>query len=410
MAEVSPAFSLSAETGDYSLSARYLLQHYQYFEVEQRDQSMHQLDLKSNIDLYRDKFFLDLGASRNQQIADPEQRVGNGRFTPANRRADVTVKRLSPYAVGRHRNGIRSNTRVAFEKVSFDNADQADSNNRSVMLRVDNYSSGEMLGWAVDYYNMSMKLDQVGNNQFEDLNLSGLYRINRRFSVSATIGYEDNDYQQASGSEPPKGSTWGVDLSYQPGRNSRASLGFKERFFGNTYTLDMQHRLGKSSFNLSYSKDVTTTAQEQAQRRPEEDAVLFSDEVLSGSNEVYIQERVTLALSKQFLRSQASVYLRSESNSFQLSGSEEEMYGGGFDWSWMLSRKTTLSWSVNRNVRDTQSVLDHWVQRDATLSLIHALGRSVSLDLSYQYMERESPIWFLSYNENVATVKLNMQW
>ena len=118
------------------------------------------------------------------------------------------------------------------------------------------------LGWGLSYSKQKTTYDNTANilaqNRDNEIISGNLrYMVTPRFSLTATGGYEKNDY--VSIGTKPEGSYWSGGFSWAPSAMTSIDASAGRRFFGNTYSLAASHRTRLTAWSLGYSEDITTS-------------------------------------------------------------------------------------------------------------------------------------------------------
>ena len=81
-----------------------------------------------------------------------------------------------------------------------------------------------------------------------------------QFSLTALGGYDSYDYQSLGGNSG--GQAWQLGVDWQPSARTRLQASAGKRYYGNSYSLQAQHRARVSVWTASYNDSVTSTRQQ----------------------------------------------------------------------------------------------------------------------------------------------------
>ena len=257
--EVSPGFSVSAEGARLRLRADYSFQY--RFYAKNSDENGHNHSLSSNAlwDVWNKELFLEGSAYVAQQNISPLGQVAASNANVTGNRTETRQATVSPYWVRNLGNWARLNARYTYTKSdSSGDFSVYDSQGNAVNLGVSSGPAFGYLGWGLNY---SYTKTESSSNSFESRESENTvgnvrYQILPTFALTATLGYESQDYTDLRRGST-SGQSWSVGGDWAPSPRTRVSGSFGERYFGNTYKLDASHRTRLTTWTISYSEDVT---------------------------------------------------------------------------------------------------------------------------------------------------------
>jgi uncharacterized protein (PEP-CTERM system associated) len=236
--------------------------------------------------------------------------------------------------------------------------------------------------------------------------LTSGYRIDRRWQVTGTYGWEWNDFQ-TSNSANTGGQAWKIGVNWTPSSRTSVGLGMGDRFFGKTPSLNISHRRKRSQFTASYNRGITFARDIRTQDNLFNPGNNF-DTSLNTQSPI-IEERFTLGYTYSGRRATLST-------SGNYSHQEEEDTGEtatyrGFNasvspnFSRIYTVTGTLSWYEdqpqdyfgNPNVIGTTEPAAVW---SADVQVSRQLSERLNLSLGYQYTDQQPGDSFDGYQEN----------
>lgn len=94
---------------------------------------------------------------------------------------------------------------------------------------------------------------------------------------TAIGGAENNNYTLNARSQ----AIYGAGIDWKPTPRTTASAQWQERFFGPSYLVNIDHRTRMTAWNIAYSRDISTYAQELFRPPPGNNALLLDNLLLS---------------------------------------------------------------------------------------------------------------------------------
>ena len=261
VSQINPGLTLTTTGARLKLKVQYQMQNLFYAKNSQQNAIHHQLYADTRTELVNDLLFLDGQMSVSQQniSALGPQALSNINIT--GNRADVTTLTLSPYLQHRFQNLASGELRYTHDIAHTNAAGLANNQIDRLALKLDSGEAFNVLRWHLNYHKQqstySNSLQAINSETFAG---SLSYRITPRFALNAVGGYEKSDYLSIA--QQPVGSFFSTGFSWEPSERTSIEASTGRRFFGNNYALKAKHRSRKTTWNISYSEDLTTT-QEQ---------------------------------------------------------------------------------------------------------------------------------------------------
>jgi uncharacterized protein (PEP-CTERM system associated) len=273
-------------------------------------------------------------------------------------------------------------------------------------------------------------------------------------NVSATVGYEDNDYATLTG-EQPSGANWNVGFNWTPTPRTHLAATAGRRYFGNTYSLDFSHRMRRLFVTANYGDEVTTT-RAQFLRPGQADTATYLDTLLlstipdpverkraveaeiarSGlpatlivpvnffSNQVFLQKSGSASVGLQgplhtFVanffttsRRQLTPGLPEAAGDFA-AGSTIDQTGASGSWSWRVTPLTSSVVTLGYTRTDTPASNREDSQKYLRAALSTQLGVRTSGSVSYQRLQNDTNVANTAignYTENQVSAQLFMRF
>lgn len=255
--QINPGISLSGTGSHLKANASYVMQNLVYAEKTRQDTTAHQLNANANAELVDNLFFLDGQAGISQQNTSPlgPQAVGNVNVT--GNRTEVKNFSVSPFLRNKFGQFASSEVRYTHGEVNTDTGGLSDSQTDSVNINVNSGPAFKALGWGLNYSNTKTSNTNIQNLDNETFTGNLRYLITPKLSLTATGGYEKNNY--VSIGDKPEGSSWSAGFSWAPSAKTSIEASTGQRFFGKTYALNARQNFRNAVWSVGYSEDITTT-------------------------------------------------------------------------------------------------------------------------------------------------------
>jgi uncharacterized protein (PEP-CTERM system associated) len=289
-------------------------------------------------------------------------------------------------------------SRNAVDVVTYSGGDSDSSKSINVNLSL---VSGRYFGrtdWSVDTnYRETRYADRTDTNK----NVGGTvgYRIDRKWRVFGSTGYENNDVQ--TDRNDASGVTWDVGADWTPNSRTSVSAKYGSRYFGDSWSGGVSHRSKRTRLGLDFSRSVDNRRNQQLVDSffflVDEDGNVVTDPVtgapiianipqLNETDEDYINSQLRGILTVTGRRTTASVTGSIAKRDYEVSGNGEDSY----DLSARLTRQLgsgysgSLGASLRHTERDSGADSDSY---DVSFSLSKTFSRRTSASLTYSYRD-----------------------
>jgi uncharacterized protein (PEP-CTERM system associated) len=335
-------------------------------------------------------------------------------------RTDVLSLRISPYLIQRFEDAAVGELRYAYERVDYGSSsvDEDDSETNRFLATLDSGPMFGRIGWGLSLEHSKEDFEDGSAFESQVIEALGRWETTDRSSVFAVVGYEENDFEQDPSLATPDDSFWRVGATYRPAERTFVEGFFGERFFGNTYGLEMRHQVRTGQLFANYREELTTTSEDEFELRPIRDE--FGDPVFDPetgtplfeepdvTTNVYLSQRFSGGFRGRLTKTDWGVRLYDDRREFQNDGSRERVTGVAGNLTWRLAPRTRLGFDA----RWEESTFADEPDREDTIvrlgaALTRDLGRDMGLSLVYSYRERDSTIEDLDFNENRITATLS---
>ncbi|MDF1831583.1 MAG: TIGR03016 family PEP-CTERM system-associated outer membrane protein [Porticoccaceae bacterium] len=409
---VSPDISLSGSGGgriDYDVLAS--LTHHE--SSDGNDSTNPALSGNANAELVDNIFFFDVSSIVNQNRVDPFRTTGDDDFSRSQSDNVTTTYSytLSPYLVGHINSFADVELRYSYDEQWNSDNDVSDSSRQAVSFNLNSGRDFSVFDWGlVGNYSKTDTDDSDSSGQSNDDELKSAdlrlgYRVNRKLRFRGSVGREWNDFDSVR--SDIDGNRWDFGATWTPNKRTTVDIGYGDRFFGSTPTVDISYRRKKSVFTASYSKELTDARTLRSQRGiVDEDLFgnpinpVTGDPVFVFPDEGQtVDERMSFSWALQGKRS--SITWRGDHSTQQPQSSREEVVF--ISSSIELTRRLTskLSFDTGFDWENQENELDEEFETwRFNIGLSRPLGSKSNVNLRYTYTDRDSDLPGDGYKEN----------
>ncbi len=443
--EINPGLSVTGLGRRVNVNAFYTMNNLIYARNKDLTRIRHQLNAKATTEIIEDLFFLDGNAlmfQQNTTLLGP-QAIDNTNVT--GNRTSVRAYNISPYLRHRFQNFASTELRYAHGIVESGANGLRNSQRNSVLLNLNSGDSFKILTWGLNYSYQRIHFDgntiRAGRNVELERSIANFrYNITPRFGLTATGGYERNSFVSIRGN--PSSPTWSAGFAWLPNERTDISASAGQRFFGDTYAAQVNHRTRSTTWSASYNEDITTFNQ-QAQLGTTfgtsvidtlpvsglPNTFLSADNLLSTNNfltnRLFLQRRLQASVTVNGARNTVSLRVFNMSRKafspadldIDLLGIENVLLlnntrqtGGNVSWSYRFSPRTSVNmnasfirfkfFSVNR-IDDNQILM---------MSLIRQFQPNLTGVFQLRRIQRDSNREGNDFNSNSVIASLNMNF
>ena len=469
--QISPGLRISRRGGSVQGSLDYSLNALVHARDSSRNTVQNALSANLTAELVESHARLDVRSSISQQSisAFGVQSAIPSIFNP--NQTEVRTLSVSPSLRGRVSDLADLDARMTWATTSNGSGTVGSSTTTSMALRA---SGGRgPLGWSADMSASSADYELGRRTQQRQSGLSLNYRLDVQWSANLRATHETNDVlstttqgrnswsagltwtpnpelraglrlirdtSRGAAAQPGGDQTWGADIFWTPMERTQLSYQRDRRFFGTSQSFSFQHRMPKSVFSLSDTRDISTNTNGTLGT-----GVLSSYELLFAQYATAIPDpiqrdlfvRALLGNSQGFLTNAASlrhgqtatVLLQGPLTNVSLSAFRNDsrrldgastapddlslagavrQSGHSVTVSYRLTSTTGVNFGYNRSLTAGSGTQLGNSQRSFTLSSSTQLANRASVNLSLRHTSFDSAV--RPYTENGATASLNLQF
>ena len=262
--EINPGISIRSSAARSNVDVSYSLNKFFYLRDRDRDTLNHQLRASGDVELVNELIYLDARAKISQQAVSAFGPIGANSAVNDNNRTFRSYS-ISPnfrHALGRQ---ATVEARYTYSQLSSDVASStiSDSTGNRALLKAESGPAYNDWGWGAEFVDDRISYTRSADTSFKSLTGSLRYRITPRLFATSSFGADKNDYVTIG--EKPEGAFWTLGADWRPSRRTALTFSAGRHYFGNTYALSFQHATRRTSWDVSYQQNLSTSRSQFAQ-------------------------------------------------------------------------------------------------------------------------------------------------
>ena len=382
VAEIAPGIAVARDRGRVTGSLDARLRSIMHGNDSERDSTFVAMQGQGQVEAVEDVLFVDMSASISRNNTSDLRGRATQDFLSTDSANETRVFSLGPrlhFRRGAGPQGVAS-YRMNWLDGGGGILSRTVANTRGQLS--DPQAFGRV-GWSLDYSRADTRYDEVANSEVteEVVRATMFLRVSPEFRLRAIAGHESNEYSVRSGES---GTITGAGFDWNPTPRTALSATAEDRIFGRGYYLNFNHRRPLSWWDVTYSRDISSSLQtngsvfDDPAFRSLFDALadeipdLFEREVLVRQQLGYpaLGVRDTFVTNNYFLA-------RTLRGSVSLLGARNVL-----TFSLQRTERSRLGDPFVSDPRDDLAVFDAVTTRSATVSLSHSLSPAASLNTS----------------------------
>ncbi|WP_158590475.1 TIGR03016 family PEP-CTERM system-associated outer membrane protein [Noviherbaspirillum cavernae] len=450
--QISPGIAIAGTGRGLHVKADYVMQNLAYARERSGISTNHMLNARANAELVEELFFLDGKAAISQQNVSPFGPQTNSNLNLTDNRADVRTWNVSPHL--RHRFGQTATAQLRYTRDAVDTSTGSllDTESDRVLFNLNSGPAFKSLGWGVQYSNQKTHYSDAATLEMEEIALNLRYLISPRFSLTTSVGHEDNNYLSIG--EQPSGYFWSAGFVWTPSERTSITASAGRRFYGASYSLAASHRTRNTVWSVGYHEDITTTQSQFAvpmtidtagflnqlwkSSIPDSEtrAQVVDAFIRSTGLPASLAQAVNTFTNRVFLQktAQASVALNSAKNTLVLSlfntrrdgqstqaidnallgaanallEDNTRQFGANAVWNWRLSSRTSLNFGAGYTRAHSISTGRRDNDKSFRLALVRQFQPRLKGVIEYRRLRHASSESNSDFRENAITASLLM--
>ncbi len=261
--QINPGILFTGVGRRFNLSTDYTMNNLIFAQNSNFSRIRHQLNANATTEIIKDFFFIDGTARRMQQNASliGPQAVDNTNVT--GNRIDLRTYNISPYLRYRFKRLASTELRYTRGIVESNLRNGLRNSQRdSYQFMLNSGSAFRTLQWGLNYSKNIIHFTRTDREIKMERSIANLrYNLTSQFALTATGGYEDNDFGSAS-NRNMSAPSWTIGFFWAPTTRTEIDLAAGKRFFGDTYRAEANHRTRLTTWSARYIEEVTTFNQQ----------------------------------------------------------------------------------------------------------------------------------------------------
>lgn len=405
--EANPFISLLGRSTSLQLELDYRLQNIFYNKNDDRNDSFHQLDFVSTTELLEETLFLGFDANVSQSIIDPEGDIGAGNLVITNNRTDVVRYQVEPAWRQRFGDFYLSELSYTYDDIDYRDDALIDSKQGRVNYTLSNKAKRRGLTWEASYSQRDVDYENNDEAQFEEAKLELAYFISSRTEVFANSGNEKDDFLVNGVRSEIDDSFWNTGLRWR-GNRDEIMFAYGERFFGNTFSFDWQHRGSRIELGLSYDETLNTNSILESERRRSTTQLPNDADLGLNTNitDAFVQKRSEAKFSYKKSRLTIATNLYYDEREFQIANTKEKTKGGLVNFIWQFSPRTNYTLGLRYESLELPNANRDSDYTRYTVSALRRLSRSLDGVIRFAHQKRSISDGSNNYDENSLSLQV----
>ncbi|WP_028471260.1 TIGR03016 family PEP-CTERM system-associated outer membrane protein [Neptunomonas japonica] len=367
------------------------------------------LGADGDVEILEDFLFVDASANITQNTVDAFRPSGTDRLSDTDNTTNTYNYQISPHFTQRYKGVAELTGRYTHNYQLNSDNDVGDSSSQAFVLSLNNGTDFKQLTWGGSLNYKDSGGDSSSELLSTDANLG--YKFNRSWQVRGSAGFEWNEFDtQRSDND---GVRWDMSAIWTPSSRTSLNIGYGDRFFGSTPTLDFTHRSRRSLFSASYSRELTdsasllseqsafntTNAAGQAIDPITGDPLPLTNSTFNIADGVFVNEKFQLSYTLTGKRSSLTVGASHSIQKFESGRTDETLEKYSASASRRLSSvlDMDLGYVLSRQQRDGD---EDAITSEYSAGVARKLGKDSRLKLTYRFIDRESDDLTNDYQEN----------
>ena len=373
IAEISPGIGISRASGRFRGYLNASLRNMVY--AQETDKNKTYLAFRGNgeFEAIEDAVFIALAGSISRTDTSAFSRRSGDDSLSADKADETRMWSIAPRY--QFRFGDAGMGRLGYESrwLQGGSGTLADTRQERWTVAVSDPSALRLFGWGIDLARTDTTFEQgSGRDVTQEIGRATLFvNIDPQFRLRLIGGYESNDYDLVGGEE---GSIWGAGFDWYPTERTSLSATGEDRMFGTGYNVQLRHRMARSTWNFSASRDISSTLDELAGGEVL-DPVFQNIYYLLGLANPDLSEAELMRQARALYERVGGVGIRT--NAYFL----QRAIGAGVSFT---GARNTLSFSVRRAERERLNTLSGFLATDDFAEFEYTDTRSASVTLLHQ--------------------------
>jgi uncharacterized protein (PEP-CTERM system associated) len=257
IAEVAPGIAISRESGRFSGNLRAQLRNVAYANESDRSTTYLALFGRGQIEAMEQLLFVDMDASLSRNSRSDLLGRASGDFLNDDRDNETRLFSIGPRLEFRFGGDGRGTLRHLSRWL--DGGGAIDRRRvEEVHANASDPTSFGRFGWGLNYLRSDTRFEDTADSEvFQETARATLFAtVSPQLRLRAIVGHESTDFDVRSGES---GTITGVGFDWNPTERTFIAGTVEDRVFGRGYNVSFKHRRPLSTWDLSYSRDISSS-------------------------------------------------------------------------------------------------------------------------------------------------------
>ena len=268
---VTPAVSIRGEGARLKLDADYFAHMFAYANNSDENRVHNYLNARVTVEAVDNFFFIDAIAKSTQEYISPFAARPSDNGSINNNLVEVHTYGVSPYIQGVLSGGITYRLRNDENWITSKSDQLSDVQISRWTGRMD--SPIRLFGWALDYANTATDFEGQSERHEALYRGIGFYQPSSTWRLSASGGYESNNYATTFKNDP--GAIYGLGTSWAASPRTSASVQWEHRSFGSSYLANVDSHSRLTAWHFGCSRRISNYPIELLTLRPGNNAAML---------------------------------------------------------------------------------------------------------------------------------------
>ncbi len=407
--QANPAIRINGKGRRGKASLYYEMQNIFYAKNTKFNDTFHILNARANAELVPQLFFIETTLGRAQQIISRNTGIPLDNISISKNRTNVDVFSVNPYIKTNIGNELTTEIRYSSAWTRYDQGVLANIRNQTVYADLRNDLTGTRGQWAVIYSNRKYEPAIGAKRSYERAYVNVDFSVTGKIGLLASVGYENNGYNQGTTTRFEKSSTWDAGLRWSPERNNSISVRVGERAFGKTGSLNFSYLTPRWTWSAGYNEEfrdnLSVLVKNQQSDNPDTGIILPGD--ATPTTETYLSRRFNFSARRSYGKTDLDFSVYDRKREFQQSGQRERISGGGIKLDWRFQKRSTFSLGLNKEKQKLRGGFNSYDLIIGTMDLIRKISRKADIKLNFRYYQRNANNFSQSdYKQDQVTLSL----
>lgn len=229
-----------------------------YARDSDRNDIQNMLNAFGSVEAIENFFFVEARGQISQQTVSAFGSQSASQISDTANRTETRQFSVSPYIKGEIGSVANYGLRLDASRISTDANLGVDRTTKSWTAKLESASTLAGWAWAADFLDTRSDYSEGADTRYQMARGTISYYFDSRLRVFVRAGREKNNFAADDGSD----ITHGVGFRWAPTERTEIAGETDDRFFGRSYLYSFKHRMRRSSWNASLSKDITTLAEQ----------------------------------------------------------------------------------------------------------------------------------------------------